>query len=72
VLFNYAFDLIYHYISPGYRDWVNFADEARFKNGLIDYIRPGQYQRLQGNGVAVEDLLFEMLGKPRQAAERVI
>lgn len=71
VLYNKAIELSFQYRSEGYRDWVLYSDEVRFKNGLVDYIKPGQYQRLQGNAVAVEDLLFDMLGKPQGFVERV-
>lgn len=71
VLFNHAFELAYRYTSPGYQDWVHYADVIRFKNGLLDYMKPNNYQKLQSNGIAVEDLLYDMLGKPQGFVERV-
>lgn len=70
-LYNRAIEYSFQYTSEGYRDWVHYNDEVRFKNGLLDYIKPGEYRKLQANAVAVEDLLFDMLGKPQGFVERV-
>lgn len=51
------------YRSAGYRDWVLYADDVRFKPVLLDYIAPKNYGRLQGNGVDMERLVFGMLGQ---------
>jgi hypothetical protein len=51
------------YRSAGYRDWVLYADEVRFKLALLDYIAPMNYARLQGNGVDMERLLYGMIGQ---------
>ena len=50
------------YRSPGYRDWVLYADEVRFKPALLNYIAPKNSARLQGNGVDMERLLYGMIG----------
>lgn len=50
------------YRSVGYRDWVLYADEVRFKPALLDYIAPKNYARMQGNGVDMERLLYGMIG----------
>lgn len=63
VLYSSVMDIAYRYTSPGYRDWYQFADHVRFKDGLVRYIKPGQYQRLQANGIAAHELLFDQLGK---------
>ncbi len=52
----------YAYTSPGYRDWPLYADEARFSDGLLNYLQPGNHLHLQASGVAIGDLLVEMLG----------
>ena len=59
LLMRKAFD----YRSPGYRDWGLYADEVRFKPALLDYIKPNNYARLQGNGVDMERLLYGMIGQ---------
>ena len=51
------------YRSSGYRDWVLYADEVRFKPALLDYIAPKNYARLQGNAVDMERVLFGMIGQ---------
>jgi hypothetical protein len=58
LLMQRAFD----YRSVGYRDWVLYADEARFKPALLNYIAPNNHAKLQANGVDMEQLLFSMIG----------
>jgi len=65
-------DEAFKYTSPGYEDWHNFEDKDEFKLGLLHYIRPGNYQKLLNNNVAVKDLLFGMLGKIQGFEERVV
>lgn len=59
LLMRRAFD----YRSSGYRDWVLYADEVRFKPALLGYIKPNNYSRLETNGVDMERLLFGMIGQ---------
>ena len=60
------------YNSPGYRDWVLYADEARFKPALLEYISPNNYAGLQANGVDMQQVIFEMIGRmDRGYVERV-
>lgn len=63
VVYGVLMDRAYRYRSAGYRDWPNFADETRFKAGLLDYIKPNQHQFLAQSGVPVQELLFSLLGK---------
>ncbi|MGO9613753.1 MAG: hypothetical protein ACLPX5_12060 [Dissulfurispiraceae bacterium] len=72
VLYNFVLRTAYRYTSQGYRDWVNYPDEVNFKAGLIQYIQPGSYQKLESNGVSAEDLLFGILGRPTGFIERTI
>lgn len=59
--------------SPGYRDWILYADDNRFKPALVDYMAPGNFRKLQGNGVDMEHLIYGMLGQCRGGlVERVL
>ncbi len=71
VIFNEIMDLAYRLRSAGYRDWVLYADEARFKAGLLSYIKPPNTQRLSSNGVGIGEMLFEMTGRIGGYVERV-
>ena len=51
--------------SAGYRDWVLYADDIRFKPALFDYMALGDFRKLQGNGVDVEHLMYGLLGQCR-------
>lgn len=62
VVFNRLLPLAYDYRSPGYRDWPLYADEARFKTALLNYIAPPNQAFLQSNGVDMDALIFGMLG----------
>jgi hypothetical protein len=62
VVYHLIMDEAFKYTSPGYRDWPRYADEARFKVGLLNYLNPCKCRDLQSNGVVVEDILFAMLG----------
>lgn len=60
------------YRSPGYRDWVLYADEVRFKPALLGYIKPNNYSQLETNGVDMERLLYGMIGQMEKGyVERV-
>lgn len=72
VVYGLMMDEAFRYRAEGYKDWVNYADEARFKQGLLDYIGPHNYQRLQSNNVSVEELVYGMLGKATGSMEKVI
>ncbi|HIJ81287.1 MAG TPA: hypothetical protein HPP76_06235 [Desulfuromonadales bacterium] len=56
-------DYAYAYNSPGYRDWSAYADDVRFSAGLVSHLQPGNYSRMQSNGVALGEFLVGMLGK---------
>lgn len=62
VVLNLLLPLAYDYQSPGYRDWPLYADEARFKTALLNYLAPPNQAFLQSNGVDMEALVFGMLG----------
>lgn len=55
----------FFYNTPGYDDWVHYADDIRFRPALVDYIAPGDLLKLRGNGVDVEHLVCNMLGQCR-------
>lgn len=61
VVYGILMELAYKYASPGYRDWPEYADEVRFKNGLVMYSKPQGYNFLIGNGVNIADIIFSML-----------
>lgn len=53
------------YRSVGYRDWVLYSDDIRFKPALVEYMAPGDFRKLQANGVDVEHLIHGLLGQCR-------
>ena len=53
----------FNYRSPGYRDWIHYADEVRLKPALLSYIAQNNYANLQANGVDMERLLYGMIGQ---------
>jgi hypothetical protein len=63
LFYSLLMQLAFAYRSYGYRDWVLYSDEVRFKPALLDYIAPNNYARLQGNGVDMERLLYGMIGQ---------
>jgi hypothetical protein len=63
LLYSLLVQRVFAYRSAGYRDWVQYADEVRFKPALLDYIAPRNYARLQDNGVDMERLLYGMIGQ---------
>jgi hypothetical protein len=65
LFYNLLMKRAFVYRSPGYRDWVLYADDIRFKPALVDYVAPGAYLKLQGNGVDVEHLLLGLLAQCR-------
>jgi len=72
VLYHAIFQMAFRYNSPGYCDWHLYADETRFKAGLLDYIKPGDYQVLSANGVAAEDLLYNILENVKGFQQQII
>jgi len=50
------------YQSAGYRDWVLYADDARFKPAMLGYVGPSGGPALQNHGVDVDHLVFSLLG----------
>lgn len=70
--YSLLMQLAFNYRSAGYRDWVLYADEVRFKPALLDYIKPNNYSRLETNGVDMERLLYGMIGQMEKGyVERV-
>lgn len=63
LLYSLLMQRAFAYRSPGYCDWVLYADEVRFKPALLEYIRPNNYSRLETNGVDMQRLLFGMIGQ---------
>lgn len=61
VLYNIFMRDGFNYISPGYRDWRNFEGYSRLSAGLVDYIKPGDFVFLRGNGVNLDDIIFGMM-----------
>lgn len=61
LLMREAFD----YQSPDYRDWVHYADDARFKPAVLSYLGPSRGRVLQSNGVDLDHLMFSLLGTIR-------
>lgn len=53
------------YRSPGYRDWVFYADDARFKPAVLGYVGPSRGPWLQSNGIDLDHLMFSLLGAVR-------
>lgn len=53
------------YRSPGYRDWVLYADDARFKPAVLRYVGPNRGPWLQSNGIDLDYLVFSLLGAVR-------
>jgi len=64
VFYGRLLDAAFAYQSPGYCDWPYYADDARFRPALLDYLtKPAAVARLQANGVSnLADLVFGMLG----------
>ncbi|EIC19632.1 hypothetical protein [Thiorhodovibrio frisius] len=64
VFYHRLLDAAFAYRSPGYRDWPLFADDARFRPALLDYLATSaSVGRLQTSGVAnLADLVTGMLG----------
>ena len=52
----------FNYTSDGYKDWHLFADEMLFKNELMRYIQPTNYDNLLSSGVDVGDMIYGLLG----------
>lgn len=71
VVYSLMIDEAFRYKSKGYKNWIYYADKSSFKRGLLDYIKHNNYKRLQSNRVSVEDILFELLGKPQGFVELV-
>lgn len=71
-IFNTVVHHAYQYRSPGYCDWINYADEPRLKMAVLDYMKPGNYERLLHNNVAVEELIYIILQKADGFSEKVI
>lgn len=63
LFYNLLMNRAFAYRSPGYKDWVLYADDIRFKPELVKYLSPGDFKKLQGNGVDVEHLVYSMLGQ---------
>lgn len=63
VVYGVLMDRAYRYRSAGYCDWPNYADDATFKAGLLDYIKPSQLGLLMHAGVPVQEMIYSMLGK---------
>lgn len=53
----------FKYTQPGYRDWILYSDDARFADGLANYIDPPNCQFLEASGVAVDSLLMAQLDR---------
>ncbi len=53
----------FKYTQPGYRDWILYSDDARFADGLANYIDPPNRQFLEASGVAVDSLLMAQLDR---------
>ena len=62
LFYRLLLDEAFNYQSPGYRDWPQYADPARFQSALVAYFAPPQHARLEGNGVDVGQMLFGLLG----------
>lgn len=62
-VYGLLMDMAFQYRSPGYCDWSNYADEVRFKSGLLDYIQLPKTDFLMSSGVPVQEILYSMLGK---------
>jgi hypothetical protein len=71
VIYHTVIREAFQYLSPGYRDWVHFSDEWEFKQGLLDYFKPGGYHLLRQNNMPVEDLLYPVLGRVSGYLEKV-
>ena len=65
LLYSQLMERAFIYRSPGYDNWVHHSDDIRLKSALVEYMMPGDFRRLQGNGVDVENLIFGMLGQCR-------
>jgi hypothetical protein len=63
IVYGILMDRAYRFRSAGYCDWPKYADETRFKAGLLDYIEPQRTRFLTQAGVPVHELLFSLLGK---------
>jgi hypothetical protein len=61
LFYNQLMNRAFNYRSAGYDDWVLYADDVRFKKALVDYMAPGGYQKLQGNGVDVDQLIHSLM-----------
>ena len=49
------------YTSPGYCDWILYADDTRFSEGLCRYIAPPGCGFLESSGVSASTLLMAQL-----------
>ena len=64
VLYHGLMENAYAYRSAGYRDWIHYADSARFAPALLEYLDgSANMSRLVSNGVSnLPDLFMGMVG----------
>lgn len=60
-LFEFILYEAYQYKSPGYKDWVKYADIINFKEGLLGYINPPKSSLLRSNGVQIQEYIYSLL-----------
>lgn len=72
VIWDEFIKLAYQYRSPGYCDWVYYADPAALKAGICDYLSPNQVTMLKSVRVPVADMLFAWLPVETGFEERVV
>ncbi|WP_243312240.1 hypothetical protein [Fundidesulfovibrio agrisoli] len=61
VLYNIFLRHGFEYVSPGYKDWRQFEGYSRLSTGVVEYVKPGNFAFLKGNGVDIEDLVFGLI-----------
>lgn len=65
VFYHQLMSEAFNYRSQGYKDWPLYGDDASFKEAFTEYVKPGNYRALRASGIAVEELVFTMLGTAR-------
>ncbi len=63
VVYGKLMDLAFKYQSAGYNKWHLYASEQAFRSGLLDLYNSQMTSRLESNEVAVDSLIFSLLGK---------
>ncbi len=63
---------MFHYVSPGYRDWHLYKADHDFARGLVSYLGPASSGFLERNGIDVSRVLLTIADTVRDAGVETV